>query len=97
MITKEDVQHIAHLARIELTPEEEERFEHELSAILTFVEQLNEVGTAGVEPMTGGTHMEQVVRKDAQLDTALEHRSPALIEAAPDKKERWIRVHSVFE
>jgi aspartyl-tRNA(Asn)/glutamyl-tRNA(Gln) amidotransferase subunit C len=97
MITKEDVQHIAHLARIELTAEEEERFQHDLSAILQFVEQLNEVDTVGIEPMTGGTHLEQVVRKDEQLDTSIEHRSPALIEAAPEKKDRWIQVRSVFE
>ena len=97
MITKEDVQHIAHLARIELTKKEEERFGHELSAILQFIGQLNEVDTTGIEPMTGGTHLEQVVRPDKQVDTSLEHRSSALIEAAPEKKDRLIRVHSVFE
>ena len=97
MITRQDVQHIAKLARIELTPEEEERFGHELSAILQFVEQLNEVDTAGIEPMTGGTHLEQVMRKDEQLDTSIERRSPALIEAASEKKGRWVRVLSVFE
>ncbi len=97
MITREDVQHIAHLARIELTLEEEERFEHELSAILQFVEQLNEVDTTGIEPMTGGTHLEQVVRRDEQIDTSIEHRSAALIQAVPEKKDRWISVKSVFE
>ena len=97
MITKEDVQHIAQLARIELTREEEERFGHELSAILQFVDQLNEVDTSGIEPMTGGTHLEQVGRKDEQLDMSLEHRSAGLIEVAPEKKDRWIKVASVFE
>ena len=41
MIEKKDVAHIAHLARIALTSEEEERFAAELSAILRFVEELN--------------------------------------------------------
>ena len=97
MITKEDVQHIAHLARIELTREEEERFEHELSAIIQFVERLKEVDTAGIEPMTGGTHLENVMRRDAERDEMLEGKSPELIIAAPEKKDRWIRVRSVFE
>lgn len=96
MITKEDVQHIAHLARIELTPEEEERFGHELSAILQFVEQLNEVDTTGIQPMTGGTHLEQIVRKDEQENTDLEQRAASLIEAVPEKEDRLIRVRSVF-
>ncbi|MBI3442773.1 MAG: Asp-tRNA(Asn)/Glu-tRNA(Gln) amidotransferase subunit GatC [Candidatus Sungbacteria bacterium] len=97
MITKEDVQHIARLARIELTPEEEERFGHEISAILKFVEQLNQVDTTGIEPMTGGTHLEQIVRPDEQIDTSIEHRSGALIESAAETKDRWVSVKSVFE
>lgn len=97
MITKEDVQHIAHLARIELTPEDEERFGHELSAILEFVEQLNQLDTANIEPMTGGTHLEQIARKDTRVNDDLEHRSARLVDAAPEKKDRLVRVHSVFE
>ncbi|MBI4225172.1 MAG: Asp-tRNA(Asn)/Glu-tRNA(Gln) amidotransferase subunit GatC [Candidatus Sungbacteria bacterium] len=97
MITKEDVQHIAHLARIELTPEEEERFQHDLSAILQFVEQLNQVDTTGIEPMTGGTHLEQITRMDAQINTDLEHRSAGLIEATSEKRGQMVSVKSVFE
>lgn len=97
MITKEDVQHIAHLARIELTQEEEERFGHDLSVILQFVEQLNEVNTAGIKPMTGGTHLEQIMRKDEQENTDIEHRAASLIEAVPEKEGRFVRVRSVFE
>lgn len=97
MIAKEDVQHIAHLARIELTPEEEERFQHELSAILQFVEQLNQVDTTGIQPMTGGTHLEQVARRDEQENTDLDHRATLLIEAVPEKKDRLVQVRSVFE
>ena len=97
MITRQAIQHIAHLARIELTEKEEERFEKELSAILGFVETLNELNTDDVEPMTGGTHLVNVMRKDAARDETLEGTSSALIDAAPDKKGRWIRVRSVFD
>lgn len=97
MITQKDVEHIASLARIELTAEEEKKFEKELSAILDFVEKLNEVDTAGVAPMTGGTGLQNVTREDGQIDKSLEDKFEALVEAAPEKKESWIKVKAVFE
>lgn len=97
MITDKNVEHIAALARIQLTAEEEKRFEKELSAILDFVEKLNEVNTQNIEPMTGGTNLENVMREDNQIDKNLENKSAELVNAAPDKKEGWIKVKAVFE
>ena len=97
MISKKDVQHIAHLARIELTSEEEQKFEKELSEILEFVEKLNEVNTSGVEPMTGGTNLENVMRADEQIDKSLQGKSKGLIKAVPEKKDGWIKVKAIFE
>lgn len=97
MISKKDVQHIAHLARIELTPHEEQKFEKELSAILEFVEKLNEVDTKNVEPLTGGTILTSRVRADEQTDTDLEGKSAELLEAVPEKNEKWVKVKAVFE
>lgn len=88
---------MARLARIELTPAEEEKFERELSSILGFIEKLKEIDTASVLPMTGGTLLENVLRKDEVKDKNLEDKSSALINAAPEKKERWIKVRTVFE
>ena len=96
-ITRKDVKHIAHLARIELTPDEEQKFERELSAVLRFVEKLNEVNTEWVEPMTGVTIEKNVMRPDEQQDTDIEGRSTALVEAAPDKKDGLVKVKAVFE
>jgi|SRR3989338_10633647 len=96
-ITKKDVEHIAHLARIELTDAEKSKFETELSKILTFVEKLNEVDTTNVEPMTGGTFLNTVMREDQQIDASLEKNSAELLAAAPDKKDNWIKVPSVFK
>ena len=97
MITQKDVEHIAHLARIELTDEEKQKFGHDLSAVLAFVGKLNEVDTEGVEPMTGGTMLENVMREDEQIDDVLEGKSALLLDAAPEKKEGWVKVKSVFE
>lgn len=49
MITKEEVQHIAKLARLGLTENEIEKFRKELSSILDYVEKLKEVDVSGVE------------------------------------------------
>ncbi len=51
-LSLEEVRRIATLARLELTPEDEARFQGELSAILAYVEQLKELDVSGVEPMT---------------------------------------------
>ena len=96
-INKKDIQHIAHLSRIELTPEEEEKFAEDLGAILGFIEELNQVNTEGVEPMTGGTTLENIMRPDEQVDTSLEAKEAQLLEAVPEKKDGYVKVKAVFE
>ena len=97
MIEKKDVAHIAHLARIALTSEEEERFAAELSAILRFVEELNGLDTAGVAPVNGGGEEVNIMREDAFLTESLDGKAPQLMNAVPEKKENWVKVKSVFE
>lgn len=45
-----NLDHVAHLARINLTPEEKERFAAQIGDVLTYIAQLNEVDVSGVEP-----------------------------------------------
>lgn len=96
-ITKKDVEHIAHLARIELTEAEKQKFEKDLSAILEFVEKLNEVDTENVEPMVGGTSLENITREDKQIDVSLEGHQAGLLNQVPERKEGWVKVKAVFE
>ena len=95
-ISQKDVEHIAHLAPIELTEQEKNKFADELSAILGFIEKLNEVGTAEVLPMMGGTVLESIMRKDEQLDKNLEGKQAELVATAPNKKDSWIKVRAIF-
>ena len=97
MISKKDVEHIAKLARIKLNEEEEVKFQTELSGILDFVEQLNEVDTSHVEPMTGGTDFKNAYREDEQVSKDLESKRAEMIKMAPDREQRWIKVKSVFK
>lgn len=96
MITRKDVEHIARLARIELTEAEKTKFEKDLSAILEFVAKLNEVDTAQVEPMAGGTVLENVVREDDER-IADGGQGIGLVEAAPKHRDGHIEVKAVFE
>ena len=50
-VTTEDVERVAELAHLELTPEETDRMLRDLNAILDYVAELNELDTAGVEPL----------------------------------------------
>jgi aspartyl-tRNA(Asn)/glutamyl-tRNA(Gln) amidotransferase subunit C len=52
MLSLQDVRRIASLARLDLSPEEEQLFAGQLSAILDYVKQLEELDVSGVEPMT---------------------------------------------
>ncbi len=95
-ITTEQVEHIAHLARIELNEHEKKIFETELSGILTFVEKLNELDTKDVEPVNGGTLLRDVMREDEQIDTYMEGKSADIVDAAPQKANGFVKVKSVF-
>jgi len=63
-ISKEDVEHVARLARLSFEEEEIERFAHQLDAILTYMDQLNELDTSTVEPTTHAMDLSNVFRED---------------------------------
>lgn len=59
-----DVQYVAHLARLELTPEEQARFGSQLGEILAYFEQLKQVDITGVEPLAHAMPLVNVTRPD---------------------------------
>lgn len=63
-ITKADVEHVAKLARLEITETEQEAFSRQLSAILTHVEKLKTLDTSGVEPTATVLDQTNVLRED---------------------------------
>lgn len=64
MITIKDVEHVAKLARLELTEEEKVKFSKQLGDILTYAEQMNEIDTTGIEPMSHAIPVVNVFRED---------------------------------
>ena len=65
----ESIPDIAHLARLHLSGDDVRRYTRELSAILAFIEQMNEVDTGGVIPMAHPLDMTQPLRADAVTES----------------------------
>lgn len=63
-LTREDVRKIAHLARLKLSDDELETYTAQLGRVLEYVDILNEVDTADVEPMAHGADVSNVFRDD---------------------------------
>ncbi len=63
-ISKQEVEHVAQLARLEITEAEKEAFAKQLSSILTYVEKLRELHTDGIEPTATVLEQTNVFRED---------------------------------
>ena len=63
-LSKEEVKHVAHLARLAITEEEAEKFAEQLGKITDFAEQLNELDTTNVEPTSHVLPLVNVLRED---------------------------------
>ncbi len=70
-ITNQDVQHVAKLARLNLSADEEQKFTEQLNAILQYAEKLNELDTDGVEPTTHVLPVSNVMREDVKRESLL--------------------------
>ncbi len=97
-LTKEQVLHIAKLARLQLSDAEVEKFQTQLSGILAYVDQLQEVDTAHVEPTRQVTKNVSVTRPDELLLEPLA-APEELLSVSPlyDEATRFIKVKKVFE
>ena len=79
---KEMIQHLQALARIELSPEEEEKLGEQLARIVTHCEQLQEVDTEGVEPTSAVVHEEEAGLRADEVGPSLDRK--AVLAEAPD-------------
>ncbi|WP_062352747.1 Asp-tRNA(Asn)/Glu-tRNA(Gln) amidotransferase subunit GatC [Bacillus kwashiorkori] len=93
-ISKEQVQHVAHLARLEITEEETELFTSQLDAIISFAEELNELDTSNVTPTSHVLEMKNVMREDAS-GKGLPREE--VLKNAPDHQNGLIRVPQILE
>ena len=95
MITKKKVSHVAKLARLGLTKEEKEKFTEELSAILDFVNKLNEVKTDKIKPTAQVTGLENVYRQDKGRVKS-KQETDKLLELVPETEKGYVKVKAVL-
>jgi aspartyl-tRNA(Asn)/glutamyl-tRNA(Gln) amidotransferase subunit C len=93
-LDKATVAHIATLARIKLPEAEQEKMASELSHILTWIEQLGEVDTDGVEPMASVVAMRLPMREDTVTDGG---RREEILADAPAAAHGFFTVPKVVE
>jgi aspartyl-tRNA(Asn)/glutamyl-tRNA(Gln) amidotransferase subunit C len=93
-VTNEQVRHIARLARIAMTDEELERLVPEINNILGWVEQLDEVNTDGVEPLTAVIDVKQRLRDDVVNDGNIREE---ILANAPEAQHGFFAVPKVIE
>lgn len=94
LVDEKTVRRIARLARIKVTDAEAKALEGELSGILKWVEQLNEVDVSGVEPMTRVVAMSLRQREDVVNDGEM---ADAVTKNAPDARDHFYAVPKVVE
>jgi aspartyl-tRNA(Asn)/glutamyl-tRNA(Gln) amidotransferase subunit C len=93
-LTLKEVEHIADLARLELTDEEKARYREQLSAILDYVAQLRELDTTGIPPTSSVLPPRSALREDEpRPGLSLEE----LLRNAPDVEAGQFRVPPVLE
>lgn len=95
-LSKQEIQHIAELARLDLTDEELKKYGSQLSDVLNYIDQLKEVDVNGVEPTAQITGLENVLREDIIKDWNEKEVEEALADA-PEKEGRFIKVKRIIE
>ena len=93
MIDKKEVKKIAALARIGVEEKDLEKFSHDLSAVLDWIDQLKELDVENVEPTAHITGMDDIVREDKVEEFS---NTEKIIDLFPEKEDRYDKVKSVL-
>jgi aspartyl-tRNA(Asn)/glutamyl-tRNA(Gln) amidotransferase subunit C len=89
MIEREQVLHVAKLARLSFSDEEVDRLAPELSKIVEYVEQMDRLELEGVEPTSHVVELQNVLREDVPCESLPKERA---LEQAPDAVDGGFRV-----
>jgi aspartyl-tRNA(Asn)/glutamyl-tRNA(Gln) amidotransferase subunit C len=94
MISKQEVEYVAHLARLEIDDAQKDKFTSQLNDILLYIDKLNELDTKGVEPMSHAIAVTNAFRDDKVVESIGTESSLA---NAPDARGEFFRVPKVIE
>ena len=93
MLSTEEVKKIAQLSRIELRDGEVEKFQNELSTIIDYFGELQQVDTEGVEIVSSVTGLENVDRNDEAV--AIDYQEDIMANS-PERKDKYYKVKSIL-
>jgi len=93
-ITKQEVDHVAKLARLELSEQEQDKLTEQMSGILTYVEKLGELDTKGVDPTSHVLDIRNVMREDAGVPSLTQEQALA---NAPEQAAGHYKVPKIIE
>jgi aspartyl-tRNA(Asn)/glutamyl-tRNA(Gln) amidotransferase subunit C len=93
-ITLEQVRHVARLARLQLSPEEETRIQTDMSAILGYVEKLGELDTTEVPPTTQVGETGTPMRAD---EVTNQPAADLMLANAPSRQDDFFKVPKIIE
>jgi aspartyl-tRNA(Asn)/glutamyl-tRNA(Gln) amidotransferase subunit C len=93
MLDRERVRKVAHLARLDLTTTEEEQLSVQLSQILDYFEQLNELDTTDVPPTTRAIESSNITRSDTLKPFP---NKEDLLDRAPERDDDYFRVPKIL-
>lgn len=94
MISREDVEHVARLARLALSDDEQERMRAELDKILAYIDKLTKLDTEGVEPTSHAVPLVNVMREDEARSSVPRDE---MLRNAPDRVGDAFRVPRIIE
>lgn len=94
MLTKDQVQHVAKLAKLRFSDDELDDFTNEFGRIIDMVEQLQEVDTEGVKPTYHGNELINVMRDDIAKER---NKTKELLSNAPQSEGSFIKVPAILE
>ncbi|HOG13223.1 MAG: Asp-tRNA(Asn)/Glu-tRNA(Gln) amidotransferase subunit GatC [Smithellaceae bacterium] len=93
-LSTSDVEYVARLARLEISEAEKDKFTAQLNDILRYIDQLNELDTAGVAPMSHAIAVTNAFREDKVVESLGTQKALA---NAPDARGEFFRVPKVIE
>ncbi len=93
-ITREEVRHVAFLARLKLTPEEEALYSEQLARIISYMEKLKELDTGKIEPTTHPLDIENPYREDRVHPSMVRED---VLSNAPQQDRGYFKVPRIIE
>lgn len=94
MITKEEIAHVASLAKLKFNDEELAEFTPQMDSIIEMANELGEVDTTGVKPTTQIIDVQNVYREDVVVKSQTREQ---LLKNVPETKDGFIKVPSILD